>query len=136
MADIVVGYDGSACAKAALRSAAEMASALGDRVVVAFAFEDPIVGGESADLRATLTEMGRARVAEARSVLSGQGVESDEVVIEKPPAHALADLATERDARLIVVGTRGESPIKGALLGSTPHQLLHLSDKPVLVVPA
>jgi nucleotide-binding universal stress UspA family protein len=37
---------------------------------------------------------------------------------------------------VIVVGTRGESPIRGALLGSTPHKLLQLSDRPVLVVPA
>ena len=34
-----------------------------------------------------------------------------------------------------IVRTYGESPIKGAILGSTPHKLLHLSDRPVLVVP-
>ena len=26
---------------------------------------------------------------------------------------------------MIVVGSYGESPIKGAILGSTPHKLLH-----------
>ena len=36
---------------------------------------------------------------------------------------------------MIVVGTYGESPIKGAILGSTPHKLLHMSERPVLVVP-
>jgi len=35
-----------------------------------------------------------------------------------------------------VVGSYGEHPIKGALLGSVPHTLLHLSERPVLVVPA
>ena len=44
-------------------------------------------------------------------------------------------LADTHDARMIVVGTYGESPIKGAILGSTPHKLLHLSERPVLVVP-
>jgi nucleotide-binding universal stress UspA family protein len=29
----------------------------------------------------------------------------------------------------------GERPIKGAILGSTPHKLLHLAGCPVLVVP-
>jgi nucleotide-binding universal stress UspA family protein len=36
---------------------------------------------------------------------------------------------------VIVVGTAGESPLKGAMLGSTPHKLLHLSSRPVLCVP-
>ncbi len=48
---------------------------------------------------------------------------------------ALLVLAEEHDARAIVVGTYGEAPIKGALLGSTPHKLLHLSERPVIVVP-
>ena len=41
-----------------------------------------------------------------------------------------------RDATVIVVGTAGESPLKGAMLGSTPHKLLQLSARPVLCVPA
>jgi nucleotide-binding universal stress UspA family protein len=36
---------------------------------------------------------------------------------------------------MIVVGTQGESPLRSALLGSIPHKLLQLSDRPVLVVP-
>jgi len=51
------------------------------------------------------------------------------------PAQALADLAEQRNARMIVVGTYSESPIKGVILGSTPHKLLQLSSRPVLVVP-
>jgi nucleotide-binding universal stress UspA family protein len=43
--------------------------------------------------------------------------------------------ASRRRARLIVVGTWGESPMRGALLGSAPHKLLHLSRFPVLCVP-
>jgi hypothetical protein len=37
---------------------------------------------------------------------------------------------------VIVVGTSGESPIRSAMLGSTPHKLLQLSTRPVLCVPA
>ena len=48
----------------------------------------------------------------------------------------LLDLADERGARAIVIGTYGESPLRGAVLGSTPHKLLHLSKVPVLAVPA
>jgi nucleotide-binding universal stress UspA family protein len=58
------------------------------------------------------------------------------VIVEQDPANGLVQLAGERDARVIVVGTGGESPIRGALLGSTAHKLLHVSDRPVLVVPS
>ena len=37
---------------------------------------------------------------------------------------------------MIVVGSFGEAPLKGIILGSTPNKLLHLTDRPVLVVPA
>jgi nucleotide-binding universal stress UspA family protein len=50
--------------------------------------------------------------------------------------HALAETADERDARMIVVGSYGDPPLKGVILGSTPTKLLHLADRPVLVVPA
>jgi nucleotide-binding universal stress UspA family protein len=136
MADIVVGYDGSAGAQAALALALDAARALEDRVVVAFGFRDPLVGGENADLIAALQELGRSRLAEAAARAREAGIEVEQVVIAEDPAHALADLAVQRQARLIVVGTRGEHPLRGALLGSTPHKLLQITRTPVLVVPA
>lgn len=56
-------------------------------------------------------------------------------VIDLNPAQALIEAAARHGARVIVVGSWGESPIRGALLGSTPHKLLHLSTVPVLCVP-
>ena len=37
---------------------------------------------------------------------------------------------------MIIVGTYGDSPIKGAILGSTPHKLVQIADVPVVVTPA
>lgn len=136
MGEIVVGYDGSDGAQAALALALDTARALDDRVVVAFGFRDPLVGGENADLIAALQEIGRARLAEAAARAREAGIEVEQVVVAEDPAHALTDLAGRRQARLIVVGTRGEHPLRGALLGSTPHKLLQISRTPVLVVPA
>jgi nucleotide-binding universal stress UspA family protein len=130
---VVVGYDGSDSAKAALRAAIEVGRAYGEKVVVAFGYELSPVGGELHDYHAALKELAGKRVAEAMELAGDDGVEA--VIVEQEPAQAFVDLAAERDARVIVVGSRGESPIKGALLGSTPHKLLHLSDRPVLVVP-
>jgi nucleotide-binding universal stress UspA family protein len=51
------------------------------------------------------------------------------------PARAIADIAREVGADLIIVGTRGYSPIHGAVVGSVAQALLHLAPCPVLAVP-
>ncbi len=132
---VIVGYDGSECAKAALRTALEVGKAYGEKVTIAFAYELSPVGGELHDYHSALKDIGEKRIAEGAGLAAGQGVEVDGAVVEQSPAAGLVALADERDARLIIVGTRGESPIKGALLGSTPHKLLQLSHRPVLVEP-
>jgi nucleotide-binding universal stress UspA family protein len=135
-AGIVVGYDGSDCAKAALRVAVEVAKAYGESVTIAFGYEISPVGGELHDYHLALRDLATQRLQEAKALVPGDDVPIDAVIVERAPAQALVELADERDARMIVVGTRGERPIQGALLGSTPHKLLHLADRPVLVVPA
>jgi nucleotide-binding universal stress UspA family protein len=51
-------------------------------------------------------------------------------------AHAIAEAAKAREADLIVVGTRGHTPLGGLLLGSVTQRLLHIAPCPVLAVPA
>jgi nucleotide-binding universal stress UspA family protein len=113
-----------------------VARAYGEPLTIAFGYEISVVAGEVHDYAQALQELATRRLKEARQLTEHQdGLEIEEVIVEKSPAHALADLADQRDARVIVVGTRGESPLKGALLGSTPHKLLGISHRPVLVVP-
>ena len=45
----------------------------------------------------------------------------------------LAD-AKEHDADVIIMGSRGRSDFAGAILGSTAHKVIHLTDRPVLVI--
>ena len=63
------------------------------------------------------------------------GVATTVRLINAKPADALVQVGDELDATVIVVGTAGDSPFRGALLGSTPHKLLHLANRPVLCVP-
>jgi nucleotide-binding universal stress UspA family protein len=137
-AGVVVGYDGSETAKAALRTALDVAKAYGDTVTIAFGYELSPVGGEITDYAAALKELAVKRVTEARELAdaAADGVTVETAIVERSPAQGLIELAAELDARVIVVGTRGESPLRGALLGSTPHKLLQLADRPVLVVPS
>lgn len=49
-------------------------------------------------------------------------------------AREIADDAIARDADVIVMGSRGCSELAGFILGSTAHKVIHLSDRPVLLV--
>lgn len=132
---IIVGYDGSDGSKAALRAALDVAKAYGEKVTIAFGYGVNPMAGEVQDYAAALRELAHKRVEEAAGIAAAVDGDVDAVLVEKSAAQALVDLAEERDARLIVVGTHGESPFHGALIGSTPHKLMHISKRPVLVVP-
>jgi len=132
---IVLGYDGSACANAALTAAVDSAKAYGDGIVVAFGAGVYAIG-EDADHQKLVRKMGDDWAEEALSAIRSAGVDNaTAVVVDARPAEALLQVARERDARMIVVGTHGAPPMTGAVLGSVPHKLLHLSKVPVLVVP-
>jgi len=64
------------------------------------------------------------------------GVEREVRLKPLKPSHALIEAAEETEARMIVVGSYGEAPLKGVIIGSTPYRLLHVAQCPVLVVPA
>lgn len=132
---LIVGYDGSACAEAALEEAIHFSGTTGDRIVVAFGYEPGGYGEEHAAHREEVRKFGERVTAPAIERAREAGVDATLALIPERPVDALVSLAAEHDARAIVVGTHGESPIRGAILGSTPHKLLHLSEHPVLVVP-
>jgi nucleotide-binding universal stress UspA family protein len=136
MSTQVVGYDGTDGARAALEAAAGLAKELGDTLVVVFAHQVSRLGGEVRDYEDALLERGRGVLEEARSIGREAGVEIELVMRELSSAEALIEVADERDARMIVVGSYGERPLKSALVGSTPTRLLHLAERPVLVVRA
>ncbi len=133
---IVVGYDGRAGAQAALDEAHRLAGAMGAPLVVVFSFEVTPLGGEVADLAAAVRERGRAVLADASARLGGAGVPVDTEMRDEPPVDGLVAVAEERDAQMIVVGSTGEGPLRGILVGATAYKLLHLSPRPVLVVRA
>ncbi len=136
--EIVVGCDGSRCAGAALEVAMNTAGELGDRLVLVFGDEPPgrAAGEEFRDHRRVLEEMGSKVLEEAARKAREAGVEAETLLVPQKPAAALDAVARERGARMIVVGSYGEGPFRSAILGSTPHKLLHISETPVLCVPA
>jgi nucleotide-binding universal stress UspA family protein len=133
---IVLGYDGSPGADAALETAVGLAARFDDRLVIAFGVTPPGHGDEFKAHRDALREMAAGFTKEALGRANDAGVEAEAILVEKRSHEALIKAAEDNDARFIVVGSASESPIKGAILGSTPHKLLHVSETPVVVVPA
>ena len=132
---LVIGYDGRDGGEAALTEGIHYAKDLGASLVLVFAYEPAARdGGEVADLREILREMGAEVETKAHARLENAGVEHELVLVDARPPQGLAQIAEERDARMIIVGGAGVGPLKGAILGSTPHKLLQLTDRPVLVV--
>ena len=133
---IVLGYDGSSGSDAALAQAVELAKVEGARIVVVFAYEIPAAyGGETGDYRRAVRDLAEETTAKAAKRLEEAGVEHSVELIAERPVDGLVTVAQQTGASMIVIGTNSEHPIKGAVLGSVPHKLLHVSPVPVLVVP-
>ena len=88
------------------------------------------------DIVRVLGERGAKVLDEAKHQAEAAGATVEVELVAKKASEALVDVAEKRDARMIVVGSFGDPPLKGMILGSTPNKLLHLSERPILVVPA
>ncbi|MFD7078715.1 universal stress protein [Streptomyces sp. NPDC059918] len=133
---VVLGYDESPGAERALHVALEVAAAFGEPLVLVYGAAAPGAAGEEYRAhRGAVRQAGRSALSRAVEAADEAGVPSTVEVVDEKPAQALLDAAERHHARVIIVGTWGDSPIRGALLGSTPHKLLHLSPVPVLCVP-
>jgi len=136
--DIILGYDGQAGADSALAVAVTVAKAFRAPLTIVFGYEPNPMGGETADYQRQLEKIGNETVAKAVKVAGelDATIQVDTMVVALRPVEALLAAAAEHHARVIVVGGTGERPLVGAILGSTPHKLLHRSKVPLLVVPA
>ena len=140
---VVVGTDGSAPAREAVRVAAEMARRDGAELHVVSAyrvFSDMLLvgGGAEATSAAGLEVEQRIR-SDVEAMLEGlakelaaEGVAITTHLSSERPVPAILDVAERYEADLIVVGNRGASDPK--VLGSVPQKVIHLAPCSVLVV--
>jgi nucleotide-binding universal stress UspA family protein len=141
---VVVGVDGSPGARAALEWAWTAAARRGVplRVVSAFPVDDYwtdallLDAGRIDTLRSDTTARVRALVEDVRGATglpeSSAGAAVDVTVVAGAPAEHLVQVSA--DADLLVVGSRGRSGIRSALLGSVALHCATSADCPVVVV--
>jgi nucleotide-binding universal stress UspA family protein len=146
---VVIGYDGSGDARRAVDVAAHAlrpdtalvlnvwaGSLAAAHVPVPLGVPSPPTPEEEAELEQAarrIADEGAARARDAGLPAEGtvrRGATPDEI------AKALFDLADDRDAALVIVGRRGMSRLKAAVLGSVSDAAVRSGRGPVLVVPA
>ncbi len=133
---VVLGYDESPGADAALATAIAVAQRWGEVLILVYGHAAP--GGLGEESRAhgdAIRELGQTALSHAVEKAQAAGIDTQIELVNAKPADALVQVGDAHDATVIVVGTAGESPLRGAMLGSTPHKLLHLANRPVLCVP-
>jgi nucleotide-binding universal stress UspA family protein len=144
--------DGSPCARKAFDVAAELvkAAAAGDRpkdssvlYILTVVQPVPVAGGSRAGgggrkgLQSSLESLAekdaRVLLAEYATMADIRGIKAETILAKGHPAKVIAEVAAARGADMIAVGSRGLGGVRGMILGSVSHAVLHNSKVPVLV---
>jgi nucleotide-binding universal stress UspA family protein len=134
--NIVVAYDGSEGAKAALAKAVEIAAAEGAALTVVEATAEQTPALVPGAPRHTPPEEGARVRRELRRAIEelDPKLETSPWAVGGPPAKAILTVADDIEADLIVTGSRGRGRVASAVLGSVSTEILHGSLCDVLVV--
>lgn len=136
---IVVGTDGSQPAERALEEALAIAARDDAELHIVTAFPDPALIRERITSGATAAPVNLSQVADSvlnRAVerANAKGVRAQTHASESEPAEAILQLASEVNADLIVVGSRGLSGIQRFLLGSVSAKVSEHASCSVMIV--
>ncbi len=127
---VIVGVDGSAYARAALRKAADEARLRGAELDAVYAVAWVPVGFELITPPAdVLHDWGASMLA---AELEATGVAARPVVVDGHAAEALVERSAQAD--LLVVGSRGHHPLPGLLIGSISDYCARNAACPIMVV--
>ena len=137
--NIVCATDGSEHAERALRYAADLAQRDGAKLHVVHVVEKLPARKMAGELNMHVDEEQlEDKVArQTRQVAAERNVSATvhlTTARSGQVAQRIIDVTTETGGDLIVVGTRGHSPVVGAMIGSVAQDLLHLAPCPVLAV--
>jgi nucleotide-binding universal stress UspA family protein len=149
MTRVLVGYDGSDAAGAAIAAAAALFPSAEATIATVqpppptveagamarVALPDAVIREGIERMREQAEERSRALAAEGVALAHAAGLQADPVVlVALSPWRALRDAARAYD--VLVCGARGEGPVERVLVGSTASSLVHHTARPLLVVPA
>jgi nucleotide-binding universal stress UspA family protein len=133
---LLVAVDHSDITERVLTAARDLASLSSGEVWVLHLREREIM--PRAGLIATETsDQAHADVDAAVTELTEAGVKAHGIVRNTIYGYAAREIMEEaraHDVGAIIMGSRGRGDLAGLVLGSTAHKVIHLADRPVLVV--
>jgi nucleotide-binding universal stress UspA family protein len=136
-AKILVAVDGSESSKKAFDKSVFLAQKCNSKLYVVHVVLDWEYGGDSAATFELIDEL-RAKGTELLEQCKKQALQSNvqvEIVLEQGDyAHEIIEVAKRKDCELIIMGSRGMSPIKELMLGSVSLKVMHHASCPVMVV--
>ncbi len=136
---IMVAVDKSEQSDRAVVVARDLARATGGVVHLFHLREHEVVVGKSGgSFERETDEEAQSLLDKELAVLREGGVD---VVVDvrrgrlDESAQAILEVADEVDPDVLVIGLRGPSRFSGLMLGGTAYKILHLANRPLLVVP-
>jgi nucleotide-binding universal stress UspA family protein len=130
-APIIAAVDGSSASRAAVDTAVRLARELVAPIVFVYVRRGPrAVWGSPVYQRRLTAEMTRARrvLTTALTAAGRAGVDAEGEILEGKPRQRILELADDRAAQLVVVGTRGRR-----LTRSVSTSVSQASERPVVV---
>jgi nucleotide-binding universal stress UspA family protein len=140
MRRILVAVDGSAHANRAAAHAARLARATGATITLLHVLDASPATGlgmvalPAEELKAVLERSAEGSFRAALDAIGAPAPEVDQLVVLGHPAMELVRHASLLEADLVVVGSRGRSPVKELLLGSVSDQVARHAPCPVTIV--
>ena len=134
---ILVAVDHSEISDRAVLAARDLAVLSKGEVWVLHLREREVAVKTGVAMTAESADEANAAVSGAVEMLTQAGVKAHgdiRTTLFGYAAREIVDDAIEHDADLIVMGSRGRSNLVGFILGSTAHKVIHLTDRPVLIV--
>ena len=134
---ILVAVDHSEITPRVLEAARGLASLSHGEVWVVHLREREQMGKTGLLTSSESAEEAGTDVNAAVSALTDAGFKAHGVVRDTLYGHAANEIVSEaqdQGASVIVMGSRGRGDLAGLVLGSTAHKVIHLADRPVLVV--
>jgi len=132
---ILVAVDESEAAERVLNAAEELAKLSSAELWLLHIWEGEPSVYKSVTARSF--EDAHSWLNEAAEKLAASGLTAHPVVVANLFGYAareIANIAVALEASVIVMGTRGRTGVTELLAGSTAHKVIHLADRPVLVV--
>jgi len=134
---ILVAVDHSEVSDRALDAARDLALLSNGEVWVLHMREREVAVKTGVSLSDESMDEASAAVAAAVDKLTAAGVKAHGDVGTTLFGYAARNIvndAKEHDVDVIVMGSRGRGDLAGLILGSTAHKVIHLADRPVLIV--